>query len=101
MPRSTAVYSLESKRATLKLVGNVTCSTLTGWSGGRNACGSGLHNVTSAGSKPSHTVASVYADLSGSVASPGMRLRYGKGGMFMIDMQGTFALATAFKSSRT
>src|SRR6266581_2393342 len=32
---------------------------------------------------------------------PGMRLRYGSGGMFMIDMQGSLALATASSSSRT
>src|SRR5947209_20535016 len=31
----------------------------------------------------------------------GMRLRYGSGGMFMIDMHGTLALATAASSSRT
>ena len=30
-----------------------------------------------------------------------MRARYGSGGMFMIDMHGTFDLATASSSSRT
>ena len=30
-----------------------------------------------------------------------MRVRYGSGGMFMIDMHGTFGLATASSSSRT
>ena len=44
---------------TLKLVGRLTCSTLTFSSGGRNACGSGLHSVISFGSKLSHTVGSV------------------------------------------
>ena len=39
----------ESKRAALKLVGSVTCSTLIFSSGGRNACGSGLHSVMHAG----------------------------------------------------
>ncbi len=48
-----------SKRAALKLVGSVTCSVLTGASGGRKACGSGLHKVTSGGSKFCHTVGSV------------------------------------------
>jgi hypothetical protein len=30
-----------------------------------------------------------------------MRCRYGSGGMFMIDMHGTFAVATASSNSRT
>ena len=55
-----------SNLATLKLVGNVTCSTLTFSSGGRIACGSGLHKVSNPGSKLSHTVGSVYAGLSAS-----------------------------------
>ena len=38
-----------SKRAALKLVGRVTCSTLIFSSGGRNACGSGLHRVSKPG----------------------------------------------------
>ena len=53
------MYLSLSKRATLKLVGSVTCSTLTFSSGGRIACGSGLHSVSSPGSKLSHTVGSV------------------------------------------
>src|SRR3954464_14579951 len=57
--RRMAVCLSESKRATLKLVGSVTNSTLTFSSGGRIACGSGLHSVKSAGSKLSHTVGSV------------------------------------------
>ncbi len=48
-----------SKRATLKLVGSVTCSTLTFSSGGRIACGSGLLSVMVAGSKLSQTLGSV------------------------------------------
>ena len=48
-----------SNFATLKLVGSVTISTLTFSSGGRIACGSGLHSVRQAGSKLSHTVGSV------------------------------------------
>ena len=32
---------------------------------------------------------------------PGTRFRYVSGGMFMMDMQGTFAFATASSSSRT
>jgi hypothetical protein len=35
-----------------------THSTLGGPPAGRNACGSGLHSVTAAGSKACHTVAS-------------------------------------------
>ena len=54
-----AVWASESKRADLKLVGSRTCSTLTFSSGGRNACGSGLHSVINFGSKLSHTVGSV------------------------------------------
>ena len=38
----------EAKRAALKLVGSVTCSTLIFSPGGRIACGSGLHRVISA-----------------------------------------------------
>ena len=59
MSRRIAVCASESKRAALKLVGSVTCSTLTFSSGGRNACGSGLHSVMNAGSKLSQTVGSV------------------------------------------
>ena len=54
-PRSMAVCSSDTKRADLKLVGRRTCSTLTLSSGGRKACGSGLHSVIVAGSKLSHT----------------------------------------------
>ena len=54
-----AVLLSLSKRATLKLVGSVTCSTLTFSSGGRIACGSGLHSVSVAGSNQSQTVGSV------------------------------------------
>ena len=54
-----AVCSSDGKRADLKLVGSRTCSTLTFSSGGRNACGSGLHSVMKFGSKLSHTVGSV------------------------------------------
>ena len=57
--RSSAVCASEGKRADLKFVGRRTCSTLTFSSGGRNACGSGLHSVMSAGSKRSQTVGSV------------------------------------------
>ncbi len=46
-----AVFLSESNLATLKLVGRVTISTLTFSSGGRIACGSGLHSVSKAGSK--------------------------------------------------
>src|SRR4051794_20469520 len=78
----------ESKRAALKLVGSVTVSTLILSSGIRIACGSGLHKVMLPGSKFAQTVASVKQWLSVSVLRPGMRFRYGSGGMFMIDMQG-------------
>ena len=54
-----AVAFSSLRRATLKLVGKVTCSTLTFSSGGRIACGSGLHKVSVSGSKLSHTVGSV------------------------------------------
>ena len=54
-----AVDLSSSKRATLKLVGSVTISTLTFSSGGRIACGSGLLSVIAAGSKLSHTLGSV------------------------------------------
>ena len=57
--RRIAVCASDSNRAALKLVGSRTCSTLTFSSGGRNACGSGLHSVISAGSKLSQTVGSV------------------------------------------
>ena len=57
--RSIAVDSSESNRATLKLVGKVTCSTLIFSPGGRIACGSGLHKVRRPGSKLSQTLASV------------------------------------------
>ena len=57
--RRIAVWASDSKRAALKLVGKVTCSTLTGSSGGRKACGSGLHRVSVFGSKLSQTLASV------------------------------------------
>ena len=57
--RRMAVCASESNRADLKLVGSLTCSTLTFSSGGRNACGSGLHSVISVGSKLSQTVGSV------------------------------------------
>ncbi len=40
--RRMAVCASEGKRATLKLVGRLTCRTFTLSSGGRNACGSGL-----------------------------------------------------------
>jgi hypothetical protein len=48
-----------SNLATLKLVGSVTWRTFTFSSGGRIACGSGLHKVSRPGSKLSHTVGSV------------------------------------------
>ena len=57
--RSIAVCASASNRAALKLVGSLTCSTLTLSSGGRKACGSGLHSVISFVSKPSHTEESV------------------------------------------
>ena len=57
--RRIAVCASESKRADLKLVGSRTCSTFTFSSGGRKACGSGLHRVMKFGSKLSQTVGSV------------------------------------------
>ena len=54
----TLPFSL-SNFATLKFVGKVTISTLTFSSGGRIACGSGLHSVRTRGSKLSQTRASV------------------------------------------
>jgi hypothetical protein len=54
-----AVLLSLSNFATLKLVGSVTISTLTFSSGGRMACGSGLHSVREPGSKLSQTVGSV------------------------------------------
>ena len=59
MSRSICVGSSASNRATLKFVGSVTWRTLTGSSGGRKACGSGLHSVMKAGSKLCQTVGSV------------------------------------------
>ena len=96
-----AVCASDSNRAALKLVGRRTCSTLTGSSGGRNACGSGLHSVMSFGSKASHTAGSVKLSRTFDTSMPGTRARYGSGGMFMIDMQGTRAFATDSSSSRT
>ncbi len=90
-----------AKRATLKLVGKVTSRKLIFSPGGRIACGSGLHSVSAPGSKLSHTLASVKAGFSASVFKPGMRFRYGKGGMFMIDIVGFRLFATASSSSRT
>src|SRR5204862_58037 len=57
--RRIAVPFSLSNFATLKLVGKVTISTLTFSSGGRMACGSGLHKVRQFGSKLSQTRASV------------------------------------------
>ena len=54
-----AITARMAKAAALKLVGRPTCSTLAASSGGRKACGSGLHRVTSSGSKRSHTCALV------------------------------------------
>ena len=54
-----AVCAAVSKSAALKFVGSLTCSTLIFSSGGRNACGSGLHSVISLGSKLSQTLGSV------------------------------------------
>src|SRR6516164_11020302 len=99
--RNIPVGASAAKCATLKLVGKVTCSTLIFSPGGRIACGSGLHKVTSPGSKLSHTLASVKDSFNGSVAKWGMRFRYGIGGKFMIDMHGTLAFATPSNSSRT
>src|SRR5437773_8146643 len=45
--RRMAVWACESKRADLKLVGSLTCSTFTFSSGGRNACGSRSEEHTS------------------------------------------------------
>ena len=45
--------------AALKLVGSPTCNTFGASSGGRKACGSGEHSVTSPGLKRSHTCALV------------------------------------------
>jgi hypothetical protein len=73
--RRIAVCASESKRADLKLVGSLTCSTLIFSSGGRNACGSGLHSVIKRGSKLSQTLASVYAFLQALASTPGMRAR--------------------------
>src|SRR2546430_9715178 len=42
-PRRIAVCASEGKRADLKLVGSLTCSTFSFSSDGRKACGSGLH----------------------------------------------------------
>ncbi len=95
------VDASESKRAALKLVGSVTVSTLILSSGMRIACGSGLHSVRQPGSKFAHTLASVKQWCSVSVFRPGIRFRYGSGGMFMIDMHGFRDFATASSSSRT
>src|SRR5690348_2893981 len=95
------VDSSESNRAALKLVGSVTVSTLILSSGIRIACGSGLHSVNRPGSKFAQTEASVKEFVSTSVLRPGIRFKYGSGGMFMIDMVGFFDLATASSSSRT
>ncbi len=73
--RSISVEPSSSKRATLKLVGSVTCRTLSFSSGGRKACGSGLHSVTLPGSKALQTSASVKHRTSSPASTPGMRLR--------------------------
>ena len=56
--RRIFVCASDSNLADLKLVGSLTCKTLTGSSGGRNACGSGLQSVIKEGSNASQTLAS-------------------------------------------
>jgi len=55
---SSALAFSSLNRATLKLVGRVTISTLIASSGGRIACGSGLHR-SPLGIEIVHTLASV------------------------------------------
>src|SRR2546423_15441704 len=78
--RRMAVWVSESKRADLKLVGSLTCSTFTFSSGGRDACGSGLHSVLSLGADASQTLGSGYQLLPASASLPGKRFGYVSGG---------------------
>ena len=48
---SISLAAASPNGAVLKLVGSPTCSTFGFSPGGRTACGSGLHRVTSSGSK--------------------------------------------------
>src|SRR5205814_8806127 len=58
------VCASDGKRADLKLVGSRTWSTLIFSSGGRNACGSGLHSVMKLGDRKSTRLNSSHLGIS-------------------------------------
>jgi len=74
---------------------SVTCSTLTFSSGGRMACGSGLHNVSVSGSKLSHTVDRCKRLQQVMVQPRNAAHIRAAAACSLIDMQGTRDLATA------
>src|SRR5262249_24899559 len=92
---------VEAKDAALKLVGKLTARTLARSSAGRLVCGSGEHKVTRDGSKRSHTRGSEYAASSATGSIPGMRFRYGNGGMFISERHGTRASPILLTRART